>query len=97
MLFIFFWKQTTVKIWAYKLASVSYSCFYIPYSEKRSNDSNICISIWFWNIFSKSKTNTDEDKKKNFTMEIVKQSLFFAASQYAVLKFTYHWYFANVQ
>ena len=32
----------------------------------------------------------DEDKKKNFRMELVKKGLIFAATQYAVLKFTYH-------
>ena len=32
----------------------------------------------------------DEDKKENFTMEIVKKDLVFVAGQYAVLRFTYH-------
>ena len=44
----------------------------------------------FGNIFSKSKTNVDEDKKENFRIEVVKQGLVFAAIRYAVLKFTYH-------
>ena len=44
----------------------------------------------FGNIFSKSKTNIDEDKKENFRMEVVKKGLVFAAIRYAVLKFTYH-------
>ena len=42
------------------------------------------------NIFPKSKTNMDEDKKENFTIEIIKKGLVFAAVQCAVLKFTYH-------
>ena len=33
----------------------------------------------FGNIFSKSKTNMDKDKKKNFWMEMVKKGLIFAA------------------
>ena len=39
----------------------------------------------------------DEDKKENFRMEIAKKGLVFAVSQYAVLKFTYHRYFAYQQ
>ena len=39
----------------------------------------------------------DEDKKENFKTEIVKRGLAFTAIQYAVLKFTYHRFFANVQ
>ena len=54
-------------------------------------------SIRFEQIFSKSKTNMDEDKKKNFRMELVKKGLIFAATQYAVLKFTHHWCFVHVQ
>ena len=37
----------------------------------------------------------DEDKKENFRIEIVKKSLVVAAVQYAVLKFTYHQFFAH--
>ena len=39
----------------------------------------------------------DEDKNEKFRMEIVKKGLVFAAIQYAMLKFTYHWYFAHTQ
>ena len=42
----------------------------------------------FGNIFLKSKTNIDEDKKENFRMEVVKKGLVFSAIRYAVLKFT---------
>ena len=44
----------------------------------------------FGNIFSKSKTDMDEDKQKNFRMEIVKKGYVFVAIKYAVLMFTYH-------
>ena len=44
----------------------------------------------FGNIFSKSKTNMDEDQKEKFRMKIIKKGLVFAAIQYAVLNFTYH-------
>ena len=37
------------------------------------------------------------DKKEDFIKEIVKTGLAFAAIQYAVLKFTYHRYFAHAQ
>ena len=33
----------------------------------------------FGNIFSKSKTDMDEDKKQKFRMEVVKKVLVFAA------------------
>ena len=39
----------------------------------------IWIFAWafdYGNIFSKSKTNMDEDKKENFRMEIVKKAWF---------------------
>ena len=53
------------------------------------------IRIFAWafdcrNIFSKSETNMDEDKKENFRMEIVKKGLVFTSIQCAVLKFIYH-------
>ena len=49
-------------------------------------------------IFSKSKTNMDEDKKENFRIEIVKTKVWiFTVIQYAVLKFSYHWCFAHAQ
>ena len=48
------------------------------------------LAFNFGNIFSKSKTNMDEDKKERFRIEIVKKGLVLAAIQYAVLKFTYH-------
>ena len=41
-------------------------------------------------MFSKSKTNIDEDKQENFRLEVVRKGLVFAAIRYAVLKFTYH-------
>ena len=62
----------------------------IPYSEKQINSSNICLSFGLGNIFSRGKTNMDEDKKENFRTEIVKKGLVFATIQYAVLKFTYN-------
>ena len=47
---------------------------YIPNSKNASNDSNTCISIFdYGNIFLKSKTNVDEDKKENFRMKTVKK------------------------
>ena len=71
---------------------------YIPNSKNASNDSNTCISIFdYGNIFLKSKTNVDEDKKENFRMKTVKKGLVFAMIQYAMLKFTYHQCFARVQ
>ena len=39
----------------------------------------------------------DEGKKENFRMEIVQKGLVFAAIQFPVLMFTYHWCFAHAQ
>ena len=51
---------------------------YIPYSK--TNQAMIRIyakELNFGNIFSKSKTNMNEDKEENFRMEIVKKRLGF--------------------
>ena len=59
-----------------------------PFKEKQAMIRIFAQAFVYGNIFSKSKTNMDDDKNENFRIEIVKKGLIFAARQYVLLKFT---------